>query len=259
MTHDSSVPSLAYERDGKGAPVVLLHGLGANRRVWRKLLPSLSSSYDVIAIDLLGFGDSPKPLGSIDLRNLADTTIALLDDLRIKQVHLVGNSLGGWLALSLALTRPDRVMDVIAIAPAFLHGMPEGLSAETLAAAASPKSPEQMRAYMGRVTVDAGSLSDQDIETLLSDRLSTNDEHAIRQLAQSIQRGDHALTGQLDRITSRVLVLHGRHDGVVSLAQSESVAAELHDTSVRVLEGSAHWPQLDEPREVASIIRGFLR
>src|ERR1700744_547702 len=96
--------TLAYHRTGDGPPLVLLHPLGADRRVWDPIVGSLSAAHDVIAVDLPGFGQSPPlRLTTPTPRALAEAVAGLLDDLEVRQPHVVGNSLGGWVALEMAL------------------------------------------------------------------------------------------------------------------------------------------------------------
>ena len=94
------MPSLAYTRSGAGAPLVLLHGIGLDRRSWDPVAPALARNFDVIAVDLPGFGDSAP--GQADPKALAEAVAGLLTELGVTSPHLAGNSLGGWVALELA-------------------------------------------------------------------------------------------------------------------------------------------------------------
>jgi pimeloyl-ACP methyl ester carboxylesterase len=99
---------LAFSRHGTGDTLVLLHGLGSSRQVWDPVLPALSERFDVIALDLPGFGDSaPLPPGVEPApAALAAAVADLLDGLGVTARHVAGNSLGGWVALELARIRP---------------------------------------------------------------------------------------------------------------------------------------------------------
>jgi pimeloyl-ACP methyl ester carboxylesterase len=114
------MPPLAFTSSGTGAPLVLLHGLGASRRSWDPVLPALAARFDVIAVDLPGFGDSaslPGP-GEVPPAVLAQSVADLLDTLGVRAPHVVGNSLGGWVALELASRRP--VASLTLLSPAGL-------------------------------------------------------------------------------------------------------------------------------------------
>ncbi len=100
--------ALAYTRTGSGEPLVLLHGLGSWRGAWDPVIPALAERFDVIAVDLPGFGESAPvaaPGGETNPAALATAVAGLLDDLGVTAPHLAGNSLGGWVALELASLR----------------------------------------------------------------------------------------------------------------------------------------------------------
>ena len=113
---------LAFTRRGAGAPLILLHGLGSSRQAWDPVIPALAQGFDVVAVDLPGFGESrtlspqlePQPSA------LAAAVDGLLVDLGIEAPHIVGNSLGGWVALELAHRR--RVASLTLLSPAGLWG-----------------------------------------------------------------------------------------------------------------------------------------
>src|SRR3954469_297497 len=113
--------ALTRHRGGTGRPMVLLHGLGLTWNSWMPVLPALEARHDVIALDLPGFGAS-APIGAgvpPTPSVLAGAVAAELDRLRLRTPILVGNSLGGWLALELA--RRGRTERAVAIAPSGLE------------------------------------------------------------------------------------------------------------------------------------------
>jgi pimeloyl-ACP methyl ester carboxylesterase len=95
---------LAFTRSGSGEPLVLLHALGLSRRTWDDVLPELGRHFDVVAVDLPGFGDSPPLPADVEPSPaaLAAAVAGFLDQLGVSAPHVVGNSLGGWVALELA-------------------------------------------------------------------------------------------------------------------------------------------------------------
>lgn len=110
--------SVAYERTGTGEPLLLLHGIGHHWQAWEPVLGILAAERDVIAVDLPGFGSSPAlPDGvSYDLSTVGSVLGALCEKLEIERPHVVGNSLGGLLALELG--REKLVRSVTALSPA---------------------------------------------------------------------------------------------------------------------------------------------
>lgn len=112
------VVSVAYERRGSGAPLVLLHGIGHHHQAWEPVLRILAAERDVIAVDLPGFGASPAlPDGlGYDLRTLVPLLGSFFETLGLERPHVAGNSLGGLIALELG--RRDLVRSVTALSPA---------------------------------------------------------------------------------------------------------------------------------------------
>jgi pimeloyl-ACP methyl ester carboxylesterase len=141
---------LAFGRSGAGAPLVLLHALGLSRHTWDPVVPALAELFDVIAVDLPGFGGSePLPDGvEPSPAALAGAVAELLDELGVTAPHLAGNSLGGWVALELAGIRPVASLTLAPVTVAFgsrdlvllprqsrhLDQLPPGTCLETLPA-----------------------------------------------------------------------------------------------------------------------------
>ncbi len=109
---------LAHDRTGSGSPLVLLHGLGSCKEMWRPVMPLLARDHDVIAVDLPGFGDSPPGADTVD--GLAAEVAAFAASLRLDGFHVAGNSMGGGIALDLAAT--GRVRSACAISPVGFFG-----------------------------------------------------------------------------------------------------------------------------------------
>jgi pimeloyl-ACP methyl ester carboxylesterase len=114
------VAGLHAHRVGDGEPMLLLHGIGHRWQMWTPLLDSLGRDYDTVAVDLPGFGMSPRFPADAEITVAAavDMLESCMDELGWGRAHLVGNSLGGWLALELA--KRGRATSVCALAPAGL-------------------------------------------------------------------------------------------------------------------------------------------
>jgi pimeloyl-ACP methyl ester carboxylesterase len=99
-----------YAEAGKGDDVVLcLHGWPQHWYEWRHLMPALADRHRVLALDLRGYGWSDAPGDGYEKENLADDVLAVLDELGIERVKLVGHDWGGWIGFLLALRAPDRI------------------------------------------------------------------------------------------------------------------------------------------------------
>ena len=100
----------AYVRGGSGEPLILIHGITTSSFIWDTLLPILSVRHDVIAVDLLGTGDSDRPVPSdCSLAAYADRFVSFIDKLGLDKIHLVGHDIGGGIAQIISVRSPDRV------------------------------------------------------------------------------------------------------------------------------------------------------
>ncbi len=118
--------TLAYDRAGRGEPLVLIHPLGADRGVWQPVMELLAAEHDAIAVDMPGFGDSAELALKVAAtpEAIADTIVATLLSLGLDRAHMAGISLGGWVALELGKT--DRALSVTALNPAGFWTRPLG-------------------------------------------------------------------------------------------------------------------------------------
>lgn len=118
-------PKLAYQSSGSGDPIVLIHGLGSAATAWKPIIPKLESKFRVLTIDLPGHGSADWiDHKSLEPEVLARLVIEMLEEKRIKEFHLVGNSLGGWVALEMAALKPHCIKSLVGLAPAGLWHNP---------------------------------------------------------------------------------------------------------------------------------------
>ncbi|WP_423132903.1 alpha/beta fold hydrolase [Gordonia malaquae] len=119
---------LMSTRSGHGEPMLFIHGIGHRRQMWNPVTPGLSSDFEVLTVDLPGFGESPglPPSESPTVSTLADKVEAELDARGWQTAHLVGNSLGAWICLELA--RRGRARSVCALMPAGLWRTSRGIA-----------------------------------------------------------------------------------------------------------------------------------
>jgi 3-oxoadipate enol-lactonase len=102
-----------YERHGKGPPLILIHALGVDHRMWEAQVAELSSSCTVFAYDVRGHGASDVPAGPYTLEDFADDLVGVMDALGVDDAHLVGLSMGGMIAQQLAVSQPGRVRSLV--------------------------------------------------------------------------------------------------------------------------------------------------
>lgn len=160
MSVAAASPIVEFDRHGSGEPLLLVHPLGADGSVWDPLIGALSARHDVIVPDLPGFGASPPLTEPATPAALARAVAGLLDVLGVGPVHAVGNSLGGWVALELALS--GHASRVTAIAPAGLWARPlapKRGAARRLAGLTLPLLPRIVASENGRRLLLASSVA----------------------------------------------------------------------------------------------------
>ena len=256
---------LAYHRTGAGEPLVLLHGMGESTVGWRPVQDVLSARFDVVALDLPGFGRSPALPPSVvpSAEALADAVRSAVDDLDLGEHHVAGYSRGARVALELA-TR-GGVRSVVAIAPDGLgtpaerfHQASALLHRRATAIALAPVATPWTSTAAGRALFFGADRS-------LPWRMSRADaSRLLRDFASSpgylstLQASLVDVPQDLRRVTCPVLIVQGTADPLVSM-QSPRYLAVLPNASMRWLPGFSHVPISDAPELVAGVMADFLR
>jgi pimeloyl-ACP methyl ester carboxylesterase len=246
---------------GRGDPVLLLHGFGADRYHWPRFARHLTGSHRVVAPDLPGFGESSRLAGArYDVDAQVARLVALLDTLGIGAAHLVGNSMGGHLAAALLRQCPDRVrslalFDAAGVDPRvdteFIAALRRG---ENLLLADSREDFRRLTAMMfvrqpfipGRVLDHLGAVA--------AARRAWN----AAVFAQYWDAFDSLEHGPPLPVVP-TLILWGREDRVLPVEDAESFRRLLPHAAIRILDGAGHLPMLERPDEVARCYLAFLR
>ena len=184
---------LHYLEAGRGSPVVLLHGLGADSRVWRQVLPDLAANYHVYALDLPGFGQSEKPEIAYRVGTLADSASAFIDAAKINAPVVVGHSLGGWAAALLAMRHPDRLGKLVLVDAAGYGDEPGQLIRDYLSQY-DPATAVLAERMLAGMTPEQQRAAQALVASYLAGRTQRPDGYAMGSLAQSLMRGDRKST-----------------------------------------------------------------
>jgi len=245
-----STGGLAHDIRGTGPPLVLLHPLGGDRRVWDPVLEVLSAERTVVVVDLPGFGESPPLAETPTPTALARVLDRFLGDLGFERPHVAGNSLGGWVALELALA--GRARSVSAIAPAGLWGAPLApkLSAgRIIASGMLPVLTFVTARSSGRRALLGGVMVRPELVPACAAA------HLVRAYATapSFVATNNAMRGAyfdgLDRIEVPVTLAWPDHDRLVS-----APARLPPNVESRVLVGCGHLPMWDAPDQIARFL-----
>jgi pimeloyl-ACP methyl ester carboxylesterase len=234
---------------GSGPPLVLLHALGSDRHMWAPVIERLAAEREVIALDMPGFGDSSviDPAAPSDLAHAIHSHLSALG---LDRPHVAGNSLGGWVALELALAGHAR--SVTAIAPAGMWAqplLPKRSPARALAGALSPVLPTLLRSARGRRAALAGTTAHPErIPYAAALQLVRAYANAPGFGAANAGMRANRFTG-LDRISVPLTLAWPDHDRLVGRPRSVPATAREF-----VLRDCGHMPTWDDPEQVAAVL-----
>jgi pimeloyl-ACP methyl ester carboxylesterase len=260
---------------GSGPPVLLLHGFADTCDGWRRVVPRLLVHHRVVAIDIPPFGRSQMP-ELRDGRTLIDFYgeyfPRLFEELEIERATVIGHSLGGAIALSIALEQPQIVERLCLIAPAGLGNKApwwwQALAGRPVNWMALLKLPNPIAAQAIR-TAMRGFLE----ERLMFDNRGMDDaiENFLslyggrRELERLLSAGRALIPGykgdllqRSRRLACPVTVIWGRHDRLAAVEHAASFAAAVPQASVHLLERCGHYPQIELPAQVNEIIEEAL-
>lgn len=258
---------IAYTEAGRGRPhVVLVHGIPTSSYLWREVVPRLADAFHVVALDMLGYGDSDKPTG-IDLSVAAQSGYLreLLDGLGIHRAALVGHDIGGGVVQIFAAENPDRVERLVLIDSIAYDSWPEpGIARlkdpawdqimETLDLA------KGFRKALGRGIVDQAKVTDELAAQFVRPWEGIEGRRAYLRAARALDNRD-TLTriDQIERTAAPTLILWGEQDVFQNIEFGRRLAGALPDARLEIIPNAGHWPMEDKPEEVARLIREFLK
>jgi pimeloyl-ACP methyl ester carboxylesterase len=263
--------SLYYEQHGSGRPVVCLHGFGASAYSWREIIPTLAVSHKVYALDLKGFGQSPKPRdGLYSVFDQSKLVLQFIADHDLTSVTLVGHSLGGGVALATAVelvqSKPETLASLMlfdAVAyrqslPVFIRALRTpilgSLSQHLFSARLQVRSVLRQAYYRDDLIPEAA------VQQYSAALRQPGGKYAVRETAaQIVPPGIDALTARYSSIRVPTLIVWGKHDEIVPLANGERLHAAIGGSVFVVVPDAGHVPHEEAPDAVRQAIRAFLR
>jgi len=248
---------LFYDDVGSGPALVLIPGHRNSRTRWLEHLPAFAPYFRVLPIDNRDAGESDPEPADYTMSDLAADVVALLDGLGIERAHLLGHSMGVWIARAAALEFRDRVDHLVLVAgglrlpdaPPRPEPRPEDWVADPIA--------RERAAEPGAV---GPGFFDRHPEALVRVGI---DEHRSRLTFEGAARQRRAFgrddPTQLARIEAPTLVMAGELDPLIPLASVEALAAAIHGAQLMVFPGAGHRPHTERPAEFERAVLEFLR
>jgi 3-oxoadipate enol-lactonase len=249
--------SIDYDVHGEGPALLLIGGLGFGRWAWFRQIPAFSRHFRTIAFDVRGERELKGGVA-----DLAAETVALLEHLRIKKAHVLGTSLGGFVAQELALVRPDLVDRLVLVGTSYGRGGPESMSAWALAdmiGLPSLNAEKAVRRGLEAATSEAyRAQRPEEFEQIVSWRLA--DSPSLSVYYDQLQAGARFdISRDVGRITSPTLVIHGSEDRFVPAANAVALAEEIPGAKLRVLDDAGHLVFIERYADVNREVVTFLK
>lgn len=243
---------LAYERRGRGTPLVLIHGYPLDHTIWNPVVPLLENDFDLILPDLRGFGESEAPRSDYRLMDVATDIAALLDSLGIEKAAIAGHSMGGYIALAFAHAYPQRV---------------SGLGLVASQAVADPPERKTAR-YQEAEHVLAHGVAD--VAEGMSAKLIADAALQPAMKALILRQKPEGLAGALRAMAERadstpflpgfafpVVIVHGLADQLVPIERARAVQAAVKQGRLVEVDGAGHLLMMEAPQATAEALKGL--
>jgi pimeloyl-ACP methyl ester carboxylesterase len=262
---------MRFVQAGDGFPVVLVHGFGLGNTgelAWRKAIPGLAERFHAYAPDLLGFGKSDKPLIGYSPQAHVNQLLAFMDRLCLDRVLLMGNSVGAYIALKLALDYPDRAAGVCAIASSTI-AKAMGIDGPDTPGLQMMRSfngtAEAMRGFLREVTYNAETISDD----IVAERLANANDPEIAAANRVFQDYSRRVAGEpkewqrfslVHRLPGShmpLTVIWGENDRFAPVELGYELERRLHGVPFHYLKETGHTCQQDQPGRIVEIATAF--
>jgi pyruvate dehydrogenase E2 component (dihydrolipoamide acetyltransferase) len=240
--------------EGAGVPVVLIHGFGGDLNNWLFNHADLAAGRTVWALDLPGHGESGKAVESGSLDELAQSVIDFLDAQKIERAHLVGHSLGGAVAMTVAQRVPARVASLALIGSAGLGNEIDGAYIEAFVAGTNRNA---LKAPVTKLFADPALVTRQLVEDLVKYKRLEGVQDALRKIADEAFEGGtqrHVLRERLATLAPRVFVIWGDADQIIPARHAEGLPESVR---VVVIQGQGHMVQMEAAAEVNRLLKAF--
>jgi len=262
---------IAYLDQGQGPPLILIHGYGGSMWQWEYQQTPLAAHFRVITPDLIGSGFSDKP--DLDYRpeELIETVRGLMDGLGLSTATLIGNSMGGGVAVGMALTHPERV-DRLVLIDSLPDHVRERLTSPLMRRAVETHVPVWLARFgawlFGGRTTDAVLKEIVYDHTLLTptvlDRSNRNRQRAdliapLLSIRNSLPRWEQDYATKFKEIRHTTLILWGEHDRLFPPQVGRDLQAAIPGSRLIVIPDAGHIPQWEQPQAVNRHLIDFLQ
>ena len=253
---------LAYERTGQGPPLIVLNGFAGTRADWDPaFVAGLGEAYEAILVDNRGLGESSGVIEPFTIEDLAGDVAALIEALKLKRPAVLGWSMGGCIALALALSRPDLVGGLILLATTAGGRGAESVSSEALddlSDCSIPPRDQASKVISYLFTPRRAKLIDEEFGDVVADARAALDPGVVALQRRALDEWDRAGVSQrLGEISVPALIATGDADRVIPPSNSSILAAGITRAWFADYRDSGHAFMADYPDSVARLVAAF--
>jgi len=252
---------LAYVRGGAGEPLILVHGITTSSFIWDNLLPILGVRHDVVAIDLLGTGDSDRPVpADCSLAAHADRLMSFIDKLGLGRVHLVGHDIGGGIAQIISVRNPDRIATLALVNSVGYDYWP----VQPIVAFRTPILRQlamasldigMLRLVIRRAVFHRERITPEIFDRIRNEIAVPKSRRAFLNSTRCLNNSDlTVIADDLKKLPMPVLIVRGERDVYLSPEIGDRLHREIPASKLVKVPDSGHYIQLDEPRLLAKTI-----
>jgi pimeloyl-ACP methyl ester carboxylesterase len=270
-----------YHEAGTGQTIILLHGLGAASDIWAANIPALSTRYHVVVPDQIGFGLSDKPPIEYKIQTWVEFLAMFMDALRIPKATLVGNSLGGWIAVDFACQHPDKVDHLIiadaagwrpinmpppladTLNDASVAGIREALERmlferQAIPVDLNPGSIEGTRKMLEFLFSNKQLVTDQAVAQEFERHLKIKDGYTIERFLAGSLEEDQFENEKVKNLAVPTLILWGHDDHLFPIEQAQSYQQAIRGSKLVLIDHCGHMPQLEQSAEFNKAVLDYL-
>ena len=248
---------------GSGETVLMLHGSGPGVSAlanWQHNIPTLAQRFHVLAPDIVGFGTTERPEDIVySLRTWTDHVWAFMDARGVEKARVIGNSLGGRIALQMATDQPDRIAKMVLMGTPGVGMTPtEGLAALRAYEPSHDAMRELLRNYFA---VDPAMITDELVQIRYEASIADGAYEAYRAMFFDPRHAGSELgitEDEVRAIATPTLLIHGREDKVVALQVSVAMLGLLPNADLHVFSACGHWTQIERADEFSAAVSDYL-
>ncbi len=258
--------SITYYRKGKGETILFVHGITTYSFIWRSIIPYFVKKYDVIAIDLLGCGDSDKPVNEdLSLKQQAIFLVEFVAKLNIKKLHIVGHDVGGGIAQIFAVNKAHLLLNLILVNSVAYNFWP----VQPITAMQTPIIRQIAMASLDigmfwfivkRGLSKKSKLSQELMDLFWKPMKSKSGRKGFLHFAKCLDNKNLTeIEEELRQLKLPTLIIRGEEDVYLSSIISDKLHTEIPNSKLVKINSGGHFIQEDEPKQVSKVIFEFIK